>query len=511
MAKKISLKLLRAQQRDPPRPSRRLDKEQMFKATRALLKHIQNQREERQAGGTEKLDLLPSNPDDTVDEEDVPICLILTTKIHIVNKKRLKPGKITIPHPLNPPTSTICLITIDPQRAFKDVIADPSFPEHLRKRITRVIGVGKLRLKYKSYESRRQLHREHDIFLTDDRVLPSLPKILGKVFYKGTSKRPVPVSLTGPRNDRRPLEEGVKSVAKPLTMADEIERTLSTALVHLSPSTSTSIRVGRASWEDYRVVENIEAVVDALIRTFISRKWRNIRALHVKGPSTAALPIFMTKQLWMDDKDIIDGEQEAMALGARERNENDDDNEVEEEDEDTAEGAEDSEDDEEQSAEPIDRKKKKRKQPNDQNAAGGDHTTESTERKTKKKKRHHETGTDGNEMQEKRSRKKEKTEVSEGHHVDGSEKERKKSKKRHREEDEGGVRLEEVSEETKKAKKKVKREEDAGGVALGNDQKGKKEKKKKKKDQTVEDGLDEEIAFWKYKLKKQKVEAMDVE
>lgn len=65
----------------------------MIKAVRALLKHIRNQREERQAN-SDKLDLLASSSDDTIDEEDIPIYLILTTKIHIVKKKRLKPGKM---------------------------------------------------------------------------------------------------------------------------------------------------------------------------------------------------------------------------------------------------------------------------------------------------------------------------------------------------------------------------------------------------------------------------------
>lgn len=382
----------------------------------------------------------------------------------------------TIPHPLNPPTSTICLITVDPQRAFKNAIADPSFSESLRKRITRVIGVGKLRLKYKSYESRRQLHREHDIFLADDRVLPQLPRVLGKIFYKGTSKRPVPVCLSGGRNDRQLLQEGEKSVAKPAAMANEIERTLSTALIHLSPSTSTSIRVGRASWDEILVVENIEAVVDGLIRTFISRKWRNIKALHVKGPSTAALPVYMTKELWVDEEDILDGDAEAKALGAWG------------EDEDGESGDESSED--------------------------GEQPAESRERKKKGKKRDDETATNGNDKEEKKARKKVKREQQdEENNVDRGEKERKKTKKRHREEDEGVADLDEVPRETKKAKKKVKKEDDEEGAANGDGVKLKKEKKKekekKKKNKEMEEsGLEKGVALWKEKLKKQKADAM---
>lgn len=66
----------------------------MSKAVRALSKHINTQREERRANGDQKPNLLASNPEDVDDEDDAPINLILTTKIHIVNKKKLKPGKM---------------------------------------------------------------------------------------------------------------------------------------------------------------------------------------------------------------------------------------------------------------------------------------------------------------------------------------------------------------------------------------------------------------------------------
>jgi ribosome biogenesis protein UTP30 len=44
-----------------------------------------------------------------------------------------------------------------------------------------VIGLSKLRTKYESHEAKRQLCGLYDLFLADDRVLPSLPKLIGKV------------------------------------------------------------------------------------------------------------------------------------------------------------------------------------------------------------------------------------------------------------------------------------------------------------------------------------------
>lgn len=36
---------------------------------------------------------------------------------------------------------------------------------------------------YKQYEKRRELYSLNDIFLADDSLITTLPKLLGKVFY----------------------------------------------------------------------------------------------------------------------------------------------------------------------------------------------------------------------------------------------------------------------------------------------------------------------------------------
>ncbi len=46
-----------------------------------------------------------------------------------------------------------------------------------------MIGVTKLRQKYKPHEAKRQLCAGYDWFLADERVVPLLPKLLGKSFF----------------------------------------------------------------------------------------------------------------------------------------------------------------------------------------------------------------------------------------------------------------------------------------------------------------------------------------
>ena len=301
---------------------------QALKASTALLKHIKSEAKRREASSTAQ-NLLADPADDSSEEGASvlanPIWLVITTKKHIVDQKRLKPGKILLPHSLNTlPTTTICLITPDPQRAFKDAIAHPSFPSELSARITRVIGISKYKARYKSFESRRQLLAEHDIFLADARVITLLPSLLGKTFYKSGSKRPIPVNLEPSRSqpkdsasgkrlpERKPIEANSispRSLATPAQVAHEIQRTLSCAQVYLSPAATTSVRVGLASFTPEQVAENVEAVVNGMVEKFITKKWRNLRAVHIKGPNTMALPVWLAEELWVDQADVLEEEE----------------------------------------------------------------------------------------------------------------------------------------------------------------------------------------------------------
>lgn len=257
------------------------------------------------------------------------IWLILTGKKFFTNQQRLKPRKIALPYSLNSFSSiSICLITPEPQRLFKDTIAHPSFPTSLSQRITKVISIEKLEKKYYSFESKRQLRDSYDIFLADDRIITYLAKILGKTFYKTTAKRPIPLRLEAskPKEKKnaalpstKPHKEpsDMKSIATPLQAAKEIERTLSTAQIHLSPSTTTAVKVGYASFTAEQVAANVEVVIAGLTENLIA--WRNIRSVHVKGPSTMALPIWLAGELWADEALILEDEQveEAKLLKAQ--------------------------------------------------------------------------------------------------------------------------------------------------------------------------------------------------
>lgn len=285
-----------------------IDAAQTLKASKALLSHIKTAAKEK-AESSSKRNLLEEANDG---ETDQIVWLTLTTKRHISDKARLQPGKVLLPHSLNAaPETTVCLITADPQRAYKNIVAADDFPAELRKKITRVIDVTKLKAKYGQYEAQRKLFAEHDVFLGDDRIINRLPKILGKTFYKTTLKRPVPVVLkpkarkVDGKRTKPQKKEGEVNAATPAEIAKEIEKALGSALVSLSPSTNTAVRVGFSDWTPEQIAANVEAVAGAVVEKWVPQQWRNVKSIYIKGAETAALPIWMTDELWLDEKDVI--------------------------------------------------------------------------------------------------------------------------------------------------------------------------------------------------------------
>jgi len=94
--------------------------------------------------------------------------------------------------------------------------------------ISRVVGLEKLKGKFKPFEARRALLKENGLFLADERIIPLLPKLLGvkwfeakkyvirlstlyaKLTLPSTYRQPLPVCLT--RKDlKAELERAINS------------------------------------------------------------------------------------------------------------------------------------------------------------------------------------------------------------------------------------------------------------------------------------------------------------
>lgn len=61
-------------------------------------------------------------------------------------------------------------------------------------------------------------------------------------------------------------------------------------------------------------MENVDAVVAALVAKKIPAGWKGVRSFHIKSPNSAALPIWMTQELYADEDVLRPADEERKAL-----------------------------------------------------------------------------------------------------------------------------------------------------------------------------------------------------
>ena len=182
-----------------------------------------------------------------------------------------KPIPLAIPHPLYSVEETeICLLVKDHKgeghKESKAKVKAEKIPG-----IAKVIGVSKLKSKFESHEKKRQLCGSYDLFLADDRILPSLPKLLGKAFFK-KKKQPIPVKLAGK------------------DWAAQVRKACNCTYMHLTGSSMT-IRVAKASQSEDECIDNVLEVIQRASEK-IPGKFKEIQSLYLKSLDSVSLPIF---------------------------------------------------------------------------------------------------------------------------------------------------------------------------------------------------------------------------
>lgn len=109
---------------------------------------------------------------------------------------------------------------------------------------SQIIGISQLKKKYESFESKRNLCDQYDIFLADNRILPSLPKLIGKKFF-GKKKQPIPVDVRGSDWGR------------------QVDRALSGTYMVPPQGSCINIKVALSSQAPESIVENVEEALTA--------------------------------------------------------------------------------------------------------------------------------------------------------------------------------------------------------------------------------------------------------
>lgn len=209
-------------------------------------------------------------------EDDKLLYLVLSLKQAAPEQSRTNPYQIALPHPLfelgDGSPQDICLFIDDrkglKQKETKQKLAAEGIS------IAKVIPLSKLRTDYKAFEEKRKLCGSYDLFLADKSVLPALPKLLGKNFFK-KKKHPIPVDLR--KKDWK----------------KQIEGACSSTFLYVKGGTCSVVKVGRLSQKQEEVCDNVHAVI-AGVSSSIPKKWKNIRSLYLKTLDSVPLPLYQS-------------------------------------------------------------------------------------------------------------------------------------------------------------------------------------------------------------------------
>uniref|UniRef100_A0A7S0S7C7 Ribosomal protein L1 n=1 Tax=Mantoniella antarctica TaxID=81844 RepID=A0A7S0S7C7_9CHLO len=237
----------------------RVDPAQVAKAVAALTTHIEKVRSEG------KSQLFDEDGDG-----DTYNLMISMRKVPAKGSNKLVP--IAIPHPLlNLDVAEVCLIVKDHLgEGHKDAKKRVAAMEKCG--VAKVLGISKLRNNYKPHEAKRKLCDSYDLFCADARVLPLLPKLLGKTFFK-KKRQPVPVDLT--KKD----------------WPAQIRKAAAATYVHMGAGTCISVKVGKSAQSQAEVVANALAAIAGAVEV-IPRKWANVQCIYMKTIESVALPIY---------------------------------------------------------------------------------------------------------------------------------------------------------------------------------------------------------------------------
>jgi len=178
---------------------------------------------------------------------------------------------------------SLCLFVKDPASELEEVLASAPVPG-----FDRVIGYKKLREEFREFKRRRALLAEHDGFFCDDRILPMLPKLVGKTFLR-PRQTPVPVRISRvPVGDKAAASKGGAGRALAAALAPARD---STWIRLMGQGSTFSVRTGFPYFTPDQLADNAAAVVARAAET-VPGGWRNVQAVFIKSTNSVPLQVY---------------------------------------------------------------------------------------------------------------------------------------------------------------------------------------------------------------------------
>ena len=69
--------------------------------------------------------------------------------------------------------------------------------------------------------------------------------------------------------------------------------------------------IGRSleNFTPQQVQENVTTAAKAIIEKHVAGSWKNVKSIHIKTPTSIALPIWLAQDLWSDSVVVVEGEE----------------------------------------------------------------------------------------------------------------------------------------------------------------------------------------------------------
>lgn len=201
----------------------------------------------------------------------------------IVKRPNLKPYTMylvyfyfrNIPHPFNSlHDSNVCMIIKDNNKA----VVKEQIKQFGIKGIKKIVSVSSLKTKYSTFEAKRSLCSEFDIFLVDKSLVTMIPKVLGSAFYK-RKKFPIPVDLTELEQD-------------PTATKKHVENAILNTHMFFNNGPCVAILAGNSAQDQECLVKNAVAIVKGLDKIIPNGGHENIKSLHMKSSDSISIPLF---------------------------------------------------------------------------------------------------------------------------------------------------------------------------------------------------------------------------
>jgi proteasome-interacting protein CIC1 len=232
-----------------------VETEKLTKAISELKKFIERSSE----GEADKLQLFD-------DEEANNVELVLSQTKLFTTKKNFKQKLITITGKPQPETKPTVALFVRDNIIDKELLEKIESSE-LNGLVSEIITGAELKTTYKQFEKRRELIKKYDVFVADDGLVTTLPKLLGKVFYE-SSKIPISIRVS----DKLSIESAT----------NQINKVLNSFVYQLPRSNNLTIQLGNINTLN-------EAVLHQVINHFSEE---TLSAIFIKSAKSPALPLY---------------------------------------------------------------------------------------------------------------------------------------------------------------------------------------------------------------------------